>query len=79
MELNLRTDTLKCENCHKNASRLFRVIEPGATYILNGEVIEKPLPWRCCNSMCAKSLAAWLLGPGLTKMPKGWRLEEVKK
>ena len=66
-----------CENCHKNAKRSFQIIEPGVTYSLNGGDDRTNLSFIFCNSTCARSFAAWMFGPGLTKMPKGWKVTEI--
>ena len=67
-----------CENCHKKAKRQFKIIEPGVTYKINGSDERENISGTFCTVACAKAFAAWMLGPGLTKMPKGWRVKEVK-
>ena len=67
-----------CENCHKRATRRFTIREPNVRYRLNGTDEASDDSWLFCNASCAKSFAAWMFGPGLTKMPKGWKVEEIK-
>lgn len=67
-----------CENCHKKAKRQFKIIEPGITYKLNGTDIEDERIGTFCTAACAKSYAAWMFGPALSKMPKGWKVKEIK-
>ena len=68
-----------CENCHKRAKRRFRIIEPGVTYKVNGSDERENINGTFCTVACAKAYAAWMLGPGLAKMPKGWKVEEIKE
>jgi len=67
-----------CENCRKKAKRRFRIIEPGVTYQVNGTDERENIAGTFCTAACAKSFAAWMLGPALVKMPKGWKVKEVK-
>ena len=71
-------DDTKCENCRKRGSRQFKIHEPGVTSRLNGSDEPYENIWTFCSVPCAKSFAAWMLAGGLTKMPKGWKVEEVK-
>ena len=67
-----------CENCYKRAKRQFKVIEPGVVYKMNETDIEAERIGTFCTIACAKSHAAWMFGPALSKMPKGWKVEEIK-
>ena len=67
-----------CENCHKKAKRQFKIIEPGVVYKMNGTDTDDERIGTFCTVVCAKSFAAWMYGPGLSKMPKGWKVEEIK-
>ena len=68
-----------CENCHKKAKRQFTIIEPGVTYKLNGSDDGHDITGTFCTVACAKAYAAWMLAPGLPKMPKEWKVEEIKE
>jgi len=68
-----------CENCHKRAKRHFRIIEPGVTYKINTSDERENINGTFCTVACAKAYGAWMLGPGLAKMPKGWKVEEIKE
>ena len=68
-----------CENCHKRAKRRFKIIEPGVTYKINSSDERENINGTFCTVACAKAYGAWMLGPGLTKMPKGWKVEEIKE
>ena len=67
-----------CENCHKKAKRQFKIIEPGVTYKINGSNERENISGTFCTAACAKAFAAWMCGPGLAKMPKGWKIKEIK-
>jgi|TARA_R100000049_G_C1911674_1_gene58897 hypothetical protein len=67
-----------CENCHKGTKRQFKIIEPGVTYRMNGTDTEDERIGTFCTAACAKSYAAWMYAGGLSKMPKGWKVEEIK-
>jgi len=67
-----------CENCHKKAKRRFKIIEPGVTYRINGSDERENISGTFCTVACAKAFAAWMCAPGLTKMPKGWKIKEIK-
>ena len=67
-----------CENCHKRGKRKFRIHEPGITYKKNSTDEVADDHWTFCSVACAKSFAAWMLAGGKTKMPKGWKVEEIK-
>ena len=68
-----------CENCHKKAKRQFRIIEPGVTYKVSNSDERENVTGTFCTVACAKSYAAWMFGPGLTKIPKGWKVQEIKE
>ena len=68
-----------CENCHKKAKRHFRIIEPGVTYKVNGSDERENISGTFCTVACAKAYAVWMLAPGLAKMPKEWKIEEIKE
>ena len=72
-------DADKCENCHKRGKRQFKIIEPGVTYRVNGSDERENVTGTFCTVACAKSYAAWMFAPGLTKMPKGWKVQEIKE
>jgi len=69
---------VKCVNCYKRATRQFKTIEPGVVYKMNGTEVVDELIETFCTAACAKSYSAWMYGPGLSKMPKGWKVEEIK-
>jgi hypothetical protein len=45
---------------------------------MNGTEVVDELIETFCTAACAKSYSAWMYGPGLSKMPKGWKVEEIK-
>ncbi len=63
-----------CENCKCNARRKFQIIEPNLS-LPAGEELES---WTFCTVACAKEFAAWMMAGGKIKMPKGWKVKEVK-
>ena len=69
----------KCENCHKTGKRQFKIIEPGVTYGVSNSDERENISGTFCTVACAKAFAAWMLAPGLTKMPKDWKIEEIKE
>jgi len=68
-----------CENCNKKATRRFKINEPGVVYKLNNTDVESDRSGTFCTVACAKSHAAWMHACGRSKMPKGWKVEEIKK
>ena len=76
--MKIGSSSTLCENCHKKAKRQFKVIEPGVVYKLNGTDTVDERIGTFCTGACAKSYAAWMYAGGLSKMPKGWKVEEVK-
>lgn len=63
-----------CENCRSKAKRKFEIIEPNLTRPAG----EDPETWTFCTVACAKEFAAWMMAGGKAKMPKGWKVKEVK-
>ena len=76
--MKIGSSSTLCESCHKKAKRQFKVIEPGVVYKLNGTDTEDERIGTFCTAACAKSFAAWMYAGGLSKMPKGWKVEEIK-
>ena len=72
-------DEDKCENCHKKGKRQFKIIEPGITYGVSNSDERENISGTFCTVACAKAFAAWMLAPGLTKMPKEWKMQEIKE
>tara|TARA_Y100000034_G_C6738893_1_gene327751 strand:- start:165 stop:413 length:249 start_codon:yes stop_codon:yes gene_type:complete len=69
----------KCENCHQKAKKAFRIVEPGVTYRINSSNERTHLAFTFCTASCAKAFAAWMFGAGLSKLPPGWTVEEIKE
>ena len=72
-------DDDKCEPCHKKGKRQFKIIEPGVTYGVSNSDERVNISGTFCTVACAKAFAAWMLAPGLTKMPKEWKVQEIKE
>ena len=65
-------DEDKCENCHKKGKRQFKIIEPGITYGVSNSDERENISGTFCTVACAKA-------SGLTKMPKEWKVQEIKE